>query len=512
MDLSLFLTQQSANNLPQTSALRGADGQLTDLGILFQNLLLGQLRDESAEVSSTKNAKGDQLTKSILYSAELDQQISHIANSIQIALSKDFAASKQDASVLNLQDFLRTLSNTITIDQNTARADAILLSDKTKVALLGLLVGTPQKPAQASTASPFTNTEASLDQNMLFEKILQNLNQSHTPHLNKEAVIAAGPSPQQFDTLSQQKTITLSKPSEQEDLPAELIALLGLSQTQPVQHSMVRIGMFPFLSAGGNDGGAWAIADRGTKAAGKGQTEFFTLEQLKSALIQKSDGAASTASMSKAAQMMTSVANENTTNISLPSHFDTFGEGMEWFSNGAQQWIAGHSPISATSGGNITAIITQSHSAGSTHPATHIIAVSLQKNTVNNANNESRNWTLQLDPPDLGKVEIRLQFTKDKLVKAQMIIEKPETWLMLQRDAQVLERALQGNDIDSDVSSISFELAGDHHDFTQNGRHDSQGNQSGTNSARQEDIKITDTSMTWFFDAESGLQRYNLVV
>lgn len=69
--------------------------------------------------------------------------------------------------------------------------------------------------------------------------------------------------------------------------------------------------------------------------------------------------------------------------------------------------------------------------AGQTHPATQMVAANIMKN----AKDGVETMTLRLDPPELGNVNVRLQFGKDKAVKAHIVVEKPETYMMLQRDA-----------------------------------------------------------------------------
>ena len=216
------------------------------------------------------------------------------------------------------------------------------------------------------------------------------------------------------------------------------------------------------------------------------------------------------AGQSKAAQVIASTANENAAGQSMPSFMNALADqsAMNWVDADGQEWISTPSLPSALSGSNLVSIVTQAPHAHSAHPATHMLALSIQKNS---SNTDSRNWTLQLDPPDLGKVEVELNFSKDKLVKAHMIIEKPETWMMLQRDAQILERALQEAGLDVSSENLEFELAAQDHDFNDDGSHDGQGSGSHANGT-DDDIEIIETTMTWYTDAESGLQRYDMVV
>ena len=157
---------------------------------------------------------------------------------------------------------------------------------------------------------------------------------------------------------------------------------------------------------------------------------------------------------------------------------------------------------------NAVNISTQAARATMPHPGTQMVAATIQK-AVNDG--ESKNIILQLDPPELGRVEIQMSVGKDKAIKAVMIAEKPETMAMLQRDAHMLERALQNAGLDADGSSLSFELAQEGYDFNHNGGHDSHGGygRKGKNAAGEENL--IETTMTWFVDADTGHVRYNLL-
>ncbi len=160
---------------------------------------------------------------------------------------------------------------------------------------------------------------------------------------------------------------------------------------------------------------------------------------------------------------------------------------------------------------SLTQMVTQAPQAGSAHPSTQIVAAHLQKMA---ANSDTRNMTLDMDPPDLGRVKVQMEYNvKEKTVKAHMLIEKPETYLMLQRDSHALERALQEAGLEVGGESLEFELAQDGQDFTHDGSHD--GNSNGYSSGGEtggEEIEVIETTMNWYIDPETGAQRYDLLV
>jgi flagellar hook-length control protein FliK len=169
--------------------------------------------------------------------------------------------------------------------------------------------------------------------------------------------------------------------------------------------------------------------------------------------------------------------------------------------------FAAHAPaLNVTSLGSLTNLVTQAHSAAHPHPAMQVVAATISKAAVTG---ESKNITLQLDPPELGRVEVRLNFGKDKTVKAVVVTEKPETHMMLQRDAHLLERALFDSGLDAGGSDLSFELADSGYNFDGNDGGSRGGRGGGADNAPDE---IIETTMTWQVDPETGHMRYSLLV
>lgn len=166
------------------------------------------------------------------------------------------------------------------------------------------------------------------------------------------------------------------------------------------------------------------------------------------------------------------------------------------------------SSIHAGTPSSLTNPILQGQSAGQTMAPSQMVAVALQKNA---SSGENKNFTLQLDPPELGRVEVRLEFAKDKSMKAHMVVEKPETYAMLQRDGHALERALQTTGIDSGEASISFELASQDHSFGQNGGHDGHNARGGGNEGGGDAGTAIETTMSWHVDPQTGHTRYRLL-
>jgi flagellar hook-length control protein FliK len=118
---------------------------------------------------------------------------------------------------------------------------------------------------------------------------------------------------------------------------------------------------------------------------------------------------------------------------------------------------------------------------------------------------------LELDPPELGRVEVKMSMNKDNAAKVVLTIEKPETYLMLQRDMHILERVLQESGLNAD-GGLSFELAQDDSAFNQsNGRHSGHGS-GGTGASGTEDAHTIETTLNWIVDPATGLRHYNVLV
>ncbi|WP_262690917.1 flagellar hook-length control protein FliK [Kordiimonas aestuarii] len=67
-------------------------------------------------------------------------------------------------------------------------------------------------------------------------------------------------------------------------------------------------------------------------------------------------------------------------------------------------------------------------------------------------------FTMRLDPAELGRVQVKLRFMDGGRVHAQVTAERPETLELLQRDARGLERAIDANNAKGQGATIEFSL------------------------------------------------------
>ncbi len=169
----------------------------------------------------------------------------------------------------------------------------------------------------------------------------------------------------------------------------------------------------------------------------------------------------------------------------------------------------GLTPLTASTGqaASLTNLVTQANAASVPHPATQAIAMNIQRAANNNQNTQ---FNIHLDPPELGRIEISMSFGKDKTVKTGLIVEKPETFLMLQRDANALERTLQELGLESE--GFSLELAEQGFDFDRENERGGGHDKGGTGAGEQNDeMEIIESTMTWNVDPETGHMRYNIL-
>jgi flagellar hook-length control protein FliK len=81
---------------------------------------------------------------------------------------------------------------------------------------------------------------------------------------------------------------------------------------------------------------------------------------------------------------------------------------------------------------------------------------------VRHFNGESTSFELRLDPPELGRVEVRLEVTRDHRVTAVIAADSPQALTELARNARELEQMLQSAGLELSDSGLSFDLRQGH--------------------------------------------------
>ena len=71
-------------------------------------------------------------------------------------------------------------------------------------------------------------------------------------------------------------------------------------------------------------------------------------------------------------------------------------------------------------------------------------------------------FTIRLDPPELGRVDVKMHVDGTGAVHARLAVERPETLDLFQRDRQSLERALSQAGLDTNKTNLEFSLRQNH--------------------------------------------------
>jgi hypothetical protein len=79
-------------------------------------------------------------------------------------------------------------------------------------------------------------------------------------------------------------------------------------------------------------------------------------------------------------------------------------------------------------------------------------------------------FDIRLDPPELGRIEVRLDVDRDGNVTSRMIADRPDTLDLLRRDASGLERALQDAGLKTSDNGLQFSLRDQSAQQQQSGR------------------------------------------
>jgi flagellar hook-length control protein FliK len=116
----------------------------------------------------------------------------------------------------------------------------------------------------------------------------------------------------------------------------------------------------------------------------------------------------------------------------------------------------------ASGGANMTVHVA-SHDAESRQPASPSmtpnvagLAISVAARSLSGI----KQFDIRLDPPELGRVEVRLSIDASGKTQAHMTTDQPQTLALLQKDAPTLTRALRDAGLDVSQNGLNFSLRG----------------------------------------------------
>ena len=87
------------------------------------------------------------------------------------------------------------------------------------------------------------------------------------------------------------------------------------------------------------------------------------------------------------------------------------------------------------------------------------VAAQVGREIVRRFNGESTRFELRLDPPELGRVEVRLEVSRDHRVTAIVAADSPQALSDLARNARELEQALNQAGLELSDNGLSFDLS-----------------------------------------------------
>ena len=121
---------------------------------------------------------------------------------------------------------------------------------------------------------------------------------------------------------------------------------------------------------------------------------------------------------------------------------------------------------------------------------TQMLALQIQRN----AQAQITTFNMQLNPADLGRLEVKLRFMRDGTMKAHITTDRADTLATLQKDSPQLHRILEQAGLNMDENALSFDLRQQQHEGTQQSYNEnggaSGGGDTGTDNALQAKIAV----------------------
>jgi flagellar hook-length control protein FliK len=121
-----------------------------------------------------------------------------------------------------------------------------------------------------------------------------------------------------------------------------------------------------------------------------------------------------------------------------------------------------------------TAGLPSDTSARPTYLTPHTIPM-LAATMVRRLESGAKQFSMRLDPPELGQVEVKLTVAADKKVRAVVSADRPEALADLVRSARDLVRALQEAGLDLEENGLTFSLNDQAGNQSRNGQNDEAG-------------------------------------
>jgi flagellar hook-length control protein FliK len=163
-------------------------------------------------------------------------------------------------------------------------------------------------------------------------------------------------------------------------------------------------------------------------------------------------------------------------------------------------------PAASADGGTVTTSLHIATADANPTPTLNALAVSVAARSLSGA----RQFDIRLDPPELGRVDVRLSIDASGKTEAHMTADQPQTLDLLQKDAPTLTQALRDAGLDVSQSGLNFSLRG------QDRQNDNGGNGAGqgrrTNLTATRTIQATQSSAAISFNGAAADARVDIHV
>jgi flagellar hook-length control protein FliK len=94
---------------------------------------------------------------------------------------------------------------------------------------------------------------------------------------------------------------------------------------------------------------------------------------------------------------------------------------------------------------------------GQTTP-TQVPAMAIALQVARNLQKGVNRFDIRLDPAEMGRIDVRMEVKKDGNVAAHLVVDRPETLDLLQRDSRALQQALNDAGLQANSDSLNFSL------------------------------------------------------
>jgi flagellar hook-length control protein FliK len=121
----------------------------------------------------------------------------------------------------------------------------------------------------------------------------------------------------------------------------------------------------------------------------------------------------------------------------------------------AVQSIGGAAPATATTA---TAAATPAATLATPAQAAAVPLSGLAVEITSQAQAGNKHFEIRLDPPELGRIDVKLNVDRDGNVSTQIVADRSDTLDLLKRDASTLERALQQAGLKTGDNGLDFSL------------------------------------------------------